>query len=357
MEKHLLRPATSYEKEQISLHLGTTVKAIDRKEKALLLEEGRTQAYDKLVLATGARPLVPAIRGLETASNLFVLRTAQDAMAIRQAFQANPTKRVVVIGGGYIGLETAASLRKLGADVTVLEREDRVLARVTAPELSAFFEQLHAAHGVNVFTGKNVQTIESGQEAQSDIVCKDGSRYSADLIVVGVGIRVNTELAEAAGLEIENGIRVDQTARTSDPDIYAIGDCTYHYNPQYDRFVRLESVPNALEQAKVAAAAIGGKNPVYDSLPWFWSDQFDVKLQLVGLSEGYTEALVRTETGKEHRFSVWYFRNDTLLAVDAVNFPKAYVMGMRLIKSGQKINQANLRDPSVEFSPANLLVE
>ncbi|WP_373400657.1 FAD-dependent oxidoreductase [Algoriphagus halophilus] len=208
-----------------------------------------------------------------------------------------------MIGGGYIGLETAASLRKLGAKVTVLERESRVLARVTAPEMSSFFESLHAANGVSIHCNKQVISItEDGEKVQ--VICENGSSFPADLLVLGVGIQVNSELASAAGLQIENGIRVDETSCTNDPNIYAIGDCTDHFNPHYKRYLRLECVQNAVDQAKIAAGAICGKDVFYDAIPWFWSDQYEVKLQLVGLSAGYNEAVLRKNQS-------WFFPSGT----------------------------------------------
>lgn len=354
IENNALKSVQAYEKENISLNLGVKVAAINRTEKTITLDDGRLQPYDKLVIATGARPLMPPIQGIEKANNLYPLRTAADVDNIRAAFNRLPQQRVVIIGGGYIGLETAASMKKLGAEVTVLEREPRILARVTAPEMSEFFQNLHAQHKVDVFTGKNVISIETAQSSNR-VVCSDGSEYPADIIIVGVGIRVNLELAEDAGLEIENGIRVDPTACTSDENIYAIGDCSFHHNPHYDRNIRLESVQNAVDQAKVAAAAICGKTPTYDTIPWFWSDQYDVKLQMVGLSTGYNDILIRMEESETHKFSVWYFNDDTLLAVDAINHAKAYVLGTKFIKSGEKLDKAKIKDIGVELKPANLL--
>ena len=326
------------------------------KNKSIVLETGKGHSYDKLVIATGARPIIPAISGLTTATNVFTMRTAEDSNAIRAAVASNERTRVVVIGGGYIGLETAASLKKLGADVTVLEREERILARVTAPEMSTFFQMLHTENGVDVLANKNVISIETKADL-NEIICSDNTRYKADIIIVGVGINVNMELAEEAGLRIENGIRVAATAQTNDNDIYAIGDCTYHHNPHYDRFVRLESVQNAVDQAKVAAANICEKVTTYDSLPWFWSDQYDVKLQMVGLSQGYDQTVTRKEVGAGNSLSTWYFKGNTLLAVDAVNNAKAYVYGTKFIKGGQKLNKSKLADPTTEFKPINLLAE
>lgn len=354
IQSNALKSLQAYEKENISLNLGVKVAAINRTENTITLDDGTLQAYDKLVLATGARPLMPPIQGIETASHLYPLRTAADVDNIRAAINRKPQQKVVIIGGGYIGLETAASMKKLGAEVTVLEREPRILARVTAPEMSEFFQTLHAENQVDVFTGKNVISIET-EQSSNRVLCSDGSEYPADIIIVGVGIRVNLELAEDAGLEIENGIRVDQQARTNDVNIYAIGDCSFHHNPHYGCDIRLESVQNAVDQSKVAAAAICGKTANYDTIPWFWSDQYDVKLQMVGLSTGYNNLLIRKEDSDTHKFSVWYFHNDTLLAVDAVNNAKAYVLGTKFIKSGEKLDKAKLEDNTVDLKPANLL--
>ncbi len=356
IEKNALKSAESYQKSRIELKLGHSVSMVNRSEKNITLDNGDVQAYDTLVLATGARPIIPPIDGLKEASNVFALRTANDVEQIRKAMNAEGSqKNVVVIGGGYIGLETAASLKKLGANVTVLEREERILARVTAPEMSDFFEKLHAANDVAVLTNKNVVAITK-DGALNRIECADSTSYEADIIIVGVGIHVNLELAKEAGLEIENGIKVDQEAKAA-TDIYAIGDCTYHYNPHYDRFIRLESVQNAVDQAKIAAAAICDKKPVYNTIPWFWSDQYDVKLQMVGLSTGYNKLVKRIEEGAANKFSIWYFKDDELLAVDAVNNAKAYVLGTKFIKNKNTIDQLKLADPNSVFKPANLILE
>ncbi|RJE72468.1 NAD(P)/FAD-dependent oxidoreductase [Reichenbachiella sp. MSK19-1] len=353
IEKHSLKSPESYEKEHIELCLGVGISSINRDTKTITLDTGETQVYDQLVLATGARPLIPPIPGMDTAHQLYPLRTAHDVQQIKAALGDGKGKRAVIIGGGYIGLEIAASMKKLGAEVTVLEREARVLARVTAPEMSAFFQQLHTEQGVDVLTNKNVVTIAT-EGADNIVHCSDGSQYPADLIVVGVGIRVNLELAKDAGLEIENGIKVNAQTQTSDTAIYAIGDCSFHHNPLYKRWVRLESVQNAVDQAKVAAAVIAGKQASYNSLPWFWSDQFDVKLQMVGLSEGYDELLIREEEG-ERKFSAWYFRGDQLLAVDAVNNAKAYVIGTKFIKEDKQVDKGKLIDTDVPLKPADLI--
>lgn len=350
-----LKSRESYEREQIHLHLGIKVIGLDANKKTLYLGDGSQATYDKLVLATGARALMPTIAGLEKAKNTFPLRTMADVEGIRKAVNEASDKKIVVIGGGYIGLEIAASLKKLGANVIVLEREERILARVTVSEMSAFFHSLHEKNGVKIFVGKEVTGVET-EGGLNTVHCEDGTSYPADVIIVGVGITVNTELAKEADLSLENGIKVDATARTSNADIYAIGDCTYHHNPHYDRHVRLESVQNAVDQAKVAAAAICGKDIEYNAIPWFWSDQYDVKLQIVGLTEGFDTKIIRREEKQQPCFSIWYFSKDRLLAVDAVNNAKAFVLGTKFIKSGERVDQKKLADSGAPLKPAELVL-
>lgn len=352
---NLLKSEESYQKENISLNLGISVNSINRENKTITLSDGNHQSYDMLVLATGARPIIPPIPGIEKAKNLYPLRTSADATNIRNAFQNSVHKQVVIIGGGYIGLETAASIKKLGGSVTVLERESRILARVTAPEMSDFFMKLHIENGVEILTDKNVISFEV-KNGVNTINCSDGSFFIADIIIIGVGVRVNLELAKESGITIENGILVDETACTNDAAVYAIGDCTFHFNPHYNRNLRLESVQNAVDQAKIAAAAICGKNPTYNSIPWFWSDQFDVKLQMVGLSEGYNQLFIRKEKSETTKTSIWYFKDDTLLAVDAINNPKAFVLGTKFIKDRSKIDKIKLVDSTIPFKPVDLLI-
>lgn len=349
-----LKPSESYKKANIDLQLGIEVLSIDRDQKLVRLKDGKAQHYDKLVLATGARPFIPPIEGIRKAKHVFTIRWAQDSLLLKKQLQKKPGSRVVIIGAGYIGLETAAALCELGAKVLVLERDNRVLARVTTPQLSGFFQGLHTQHGVQIFPNKNVVSIDTSG-AVDRVLCKDGSTYEADLIIVGVGVQVNKELAEAAGIAVEDGILVDSTTQTNIPDIYAVGDCTLHFNPHYQRKIRLESVQNAVDQAKVSAANICGQAISYDAIPWFWSDQYDVKLQMVGLSNGYDQAILRKELDKERCFSIWYFKAGQLVAVDAVNHPKAYVLGTKFIKSGQKISLTNLADPEQVLHPSNLI--
>ena len=353
IEQHRLKTAQAYEDENIELRLGTGVLSINRDEKRLILNDGTSQKYDKLVLAVGSSPVVPNILGLDAVSNVFTLRTADDAFKIKSSILSQQDASVVVIGGGYIGLEIAASLKKLGAKVTILEREERILARVTSPELSQYFMDLHSSHEVDILTNKNAVSIsESGNSSM--IECQDGSKYDATMIIVGVGIRVNDFLARSCGLDIDNGIKVNEAAQTNDPDIYAIGDCTNHYNLHYGRWIRLESVQNAVDQAKVAAANISGKNAVYNSVPWFWSDQYYVKLQIVGMETGYNEVIAREES-EDSKFSCWFFKDEELLAVHAINNAKAYVIGTKFIKERKAVNKKKLKDASIDLKSVHLL--
>ncbi|TXF87918.1 NAD(P)/FAD-dependent oxidoreductase [Neolewinella aurantiaca] len=355
VEESLLKAAASYETEQIGLHRGVSVRAIERSAKRIELADGTRHAYDKLILATGASPFIPPITGLKGSDKVFPLRTAADARGIRAAFMNSRGKNVVIIGGGYIGLEAAASLRKLGGEVTVLERENRVLARVTSPEMSAFFTDLHTQKGVAIATEHNVSSVEQHGDSLT-VVCAGGLRFSADLVIVGVGVRVNTELARSAGLKNSNGILVDGRMLTSDPDIYAIGDCTSFHHPRYGREIRLESVQNAVDQAKVAAANICGSSTAYDAIPWFWSDQYEVKLQMCGIAAGYNRVIVRNEADSTPcKRSLWYFTDDQLVAVDAVNHARAYMLGMKILKEGRSPAPEKLADPEVELHPRSIM--
>ncbi len=355
IENYCLKPLESYQKENIELRLDTKIIEINKIDKYVVSENGDIQEYDFLVLATGSQPIIPKIDGISESENVFTLRNANDVLRIKEAIQIPEKNKVIIIGGGYIGLEIGATLKKLGASVIILEREKRILARVTAPEISDFFQNLHLKHGVSIFTDKNVISIKN-QGNLNQIICEDGSKYEANSIIVGVGVQVNLVLAKSIGLEIENGIKVDAQCRTSDENIFAIGDCTEHHNLFYNRFIRLESVQNANDQAKIAAATICGKQVVYDSIPWFWSDQFDIKLQMVGLSFGYNELIIRTETD-ENKLSAWYFLDDKLIAVDTINHAKAYVLGTKFIKEKKIINKTILRENSTSLTTENLLLQ
>ena len=342
-EQILIRPATIYNKCDIGITMGVTAATIDRRNKQLQLEDGMTMDYDKLVLTTGARVRKIDIPGVDL-DGVFYLRDLNDAQQIKLSTGAN--KRAVIIGGGYIGLETASALRKLGMQVTVLEAMPRILQRVTAPEVAAFYARIHKEEGVEIVA--DVQAISiSGDKQVESVQCHNGTEYKADLVIIGVGVIPNTALAEQAGLTIDNGIVVDEYARTSDENILAAGDCTSHYNPIYQRHLRLESVQNALDQATVAASTICGNLKPYSALPWFWSDQYDLKLQIAGLSQGYTDVVVRGDIEGSRSFAAFYMRECKLLAVDAVNRPQDFMVGKRLILQGNQIDPGQLADDNL----------
>ncbi|MCV6614626.1 MAG: FAD-dependent oxidoreductase [Cellvibrionaceae bacterium] len=348
LQQILIRPEAAYEKADIKLRLGLRVETIDRANKTLQLSNGESLAYDKLALCTGSRPRQVPIPGAEL-KGVHYLRTVDDIEAIRADLKDNA--KVAIIGGGYIGLETAAALKQLGAEVTVLEMMERILQRVTAPQISEFYQRLHTDAGVNIVTGTGVDKI-NGDGRVSGVSCSDGQQLAADIVIIGAGIVPNTELAEAAGLAIDNGIAVNQYACTQDPDIVAAGDCASYPHQLIGARVRLESVPNAAEMAKTAAASICGKQLDNHSHPWFWSDQYDIKLQIAGFNLGYDRVLVRGDSDSKC-FSVWYFKGQQLLAADCINNPKEFMQAKQLLANNINPSDAQITDP--EFDLKTLL--
>lgn len=338
----LIRGADFYEKQHIRL-LNATVEAIHRSAKRVSLSTGDTLTYTKLALCTGARPRRLPTPGVDL-PGIHYLRTAADVELIRAA--ATPGRRVVIVGGGYIGLETAASLCSLGMNVTVLEATERVLERVTAPEVSAFYTRIHNGEGVEIRTHALVEAF-FGNGGVQEVVLADGEPIPADLVIVGVGVVPNTELASAAGLSVDNGIVIDDQARTSDPDIVAAGDCTSHTMARYGSRIRLESVSSAGEQAKIAAATICGKHSAIAALPWFWSDQYDLKLQIAGLNAGYDEVLLSGDPSRERDFSCFYFREGELIAADCVNRPRDFMSSKRAISQQLRVDRSELLAGSI----------
>jgi 3-phenylpropionate/trans-cinnamate dioxygenase ferredoxin reductase component len=344
----LIRPAAFYEKSNIDLVLGNQVTAIDREAKVITLHDGGSIPYTKLALTTGARVRKLALPGHEL-DGVFYLRDLSDVDRIRGF--VGKGKSAVIIGGGYIGLETAASLRKLGMEVTVLEALPRVLQRVTAPEVSAFYTRVHGEEGVKIITEAAVESLQGAASVEA-VSLADGTKLKADMVIIGVGVIPATELAEAAGLDVDNGIVVDEFARTSDHDIVAVGDCTNHYNPIYDRRLRLESVQNATDQAKTAANTLCGKLEPYNTLPWFWSDQYDLKLQIAGLSQGFDQVVIRGDSESGRSFAAFYFQEGRLIAVDAINRPKEFMSTRRALASGKSADAAQLGDDSTDIQQA-----
>ncbi len=339
----MIRPPAFYEKARVHFTLGVRVDAIDRAKHRILLDDGEAMPYQKLVLTTGSRVRKLPVPGAEL-PGVFYVRTISDVEQIRGYMGAG--KKAVIIGGGYIGLECAAVLASSGMDVTILEAMDRVLERVTSEEISNFYTRVHTEEGVAVVTSARVTRIEGATDVER-VVCEDGAVFEADLVIVGIGILPETELAEGAGLEVDNGIVVNEFAQTSDPDILAAGDCTRHFNPIYERYLRLESVQNARDQATTAAATICGNSKAYNALPWFWSDQYDIKLQIAGLCEGYDQVVLRGDPTSGRSFAAFYLREGRLLAVDAINKPQEFMLGKRLIMDKVKVDQTRLADDTI----------
>lgn len=353
----LIKPQAAYDRAEVEILSGVHVTSIDRSRRSVQLADGRELEYAKLVIATGGRPRpldVPQASAAAGCDNFHYMRTLDHGERIRAQFAAG--RKLVVVGGGYIGLEVAAAAIQQGMQVTVLEALPRVLQRVTAAELSAYYERKHREAGVEIRTGVQVADLEvdAANNTVTAVLCNDGTRVPADLVVVGIGLIPNTELAAAAGLEADNGILVNEYAQTSDPDIYAAGDCTNHPNALLGYRLRLESVPNALEQARAAAAAINGNLKAYASVPWFWSDQYELKLKMVGLSQGYEQLVLRGEPQSDS-FSAFYLKDGKVLAADTVNRPQDFVAAKRLIGESLPVTAEQLADdskPLKELLPA-----
>jgi 3-phenylpropionate/trans-cinnamate dioxygenase ferredoxin reductase component len=321
-----LRPEKFWRDQDVTLDLGTRVAAIDRTRRCVAVAGGREIDYGTLVFATGTSARMPPIPGIAQAG-VHVVRRIDDVAQLRPALDAS--RRVVIIGGGYIGLEVAAVVRGEGRDVVVLEALDRVLRRVTGPVVSDFYERYHRERGVHIRLGVTIAAIE-GEGRVAAVRLTPDERLPADLVLVATGARANDELARAAGIACDDGILVGDQARTDSPDIYAIGDCTRFPSRRYGRRLRLESVQNAIDQAKAAAASILGKPQPYDPVPWFWSDQYDLKLQMAGISDGFDRADTVGDPATK-RFSVEYRRHGRLIAVDAINDARAHMMARRRI--------------------------
>jgi len=341
-ERLQLRPPEVYAEEQIALLTGTRAVWIDRANRRVRLEGGRELSYDALVLATGARPRMLKLAGADLAGS-HVVRTVADIDGFKDKFQAGA--KLVVIGAGYIGLETAAVARQRGLDVTVIESAVRPLARVTCPEVAGFWLDEHTSKGVRFMLSAQPALIK-GVERVTGVRLADGSEIAADLVIAGIGVTPETTLAQQCSLTVEDGIVTDRQCRTADDAIYAIGDCARRPMVHYDnRMARLESVHNAVEGAKIVAAAILGRDPPTEEAPWFWSDQYDLKFQIAGLFQGY-DRIVRRGDPAERAFAAFYFKAGRLIAVDAVNRPAEYLGAKLLIQTGRSVAPAVLEDSS-----------
>ena len=345
LEALLLRPESFYAEHGIELRTGVTAIAIDPPARTVTFADGTVEPYDALILATGSTARRLAIPGADR-PDLMELRTLADAERLKGVL--GPGHRLAIVGGGYVGLEAAASARALGAEAVVIERMDRVLARVASETLSTFFTARHRSEGVEILTGAEVMAFED-----AGVRLADGRLIEADSVLVGVGALASDGLARAAGLECGNGVVVDEHARTSDPAIWAIGDATFRPIPVHGgRRHRLESVPNALEQAKQAASAIVGRPAPAPEVPWFWSDQYELKLQIAGLPDGADRQIVRGDPGvigEGASFAVFHLEGDRILCVEAVNAPAEFMAGRMMIGKATPVDAAKLADVSVSM--------
>jgi 3-phenylpropionate/trans-cinnamate dioxygenase ferredoxin reductase component len=344
-ERLLIRNQERYARQGVELRLGCRALEIDREARRVRLEDGTCIAYDALLLATGSRPRALPVPGTDL-HGVHYLRTLADANAMQASLET--ARRIVIVGGGYIGLEVAATCRQTGREVTVLEQAERLMQRVVCSAVSAFYESEHVRRGSRIQCNTRVKAIAArpGTRRVGAVLCEDGSEHLADVVLVGVGVIPNDELAAAAGLACSNGVTVDAYCRTSDPCIYAAGDCTNHPSPRYDARVRLESVDNAFEQATTAALNMMGERTLHDKVPWFWSDQYDLKLVTVGLSTGYDKVVMRGSVASRS-FSMCYLREGELIAVDTVNNSKDQMSARKIIGARARPNLDLLPDAAV----------
>ncbi len=342
IERVYLRPQKFYDDKHIDVHTGVSVDRIDRTAKSVHTSAGDTIGYDHLIIATGSRARKLTIEG-STLGGIHYLRSVADVDAIRG--EMAPGKKLVIVGGGYIGLEVASVTVVAGLEVHVIEMEARILQRVTTPDMSAYYHQLHTSRGVHIHVGTGVQGF-SGSGGRVTAVLAGNKSFPADLVIVGIGIIPNIEIAKEAGITCENGIVVDEHCRTNDPNIYAIGDCTNHPNPLLGRRLRLESVPNAMEQARVASANIRGDAKTYSAIPWFWSDQYELKLQMVGFSSDGNQQVLRGDK-TANQFAVFYLKDGIVVAADAVNSPKEFMLCKQMI--GKPVDAVKLADPAQDL--------
>jgi 3-phenylpropionate/trans-cinnamate dioxygenase ferredoxin reductase subunit len=338
--KHLyLKSENFYKRNSIRILKGQEVKKIDRQEKHLKLENGNQLDFENLVLATGS--LLTKINTGCNGSNINYLRSIEDAIKLKNNLLNK--KSVTIIGAGYIGLEVASSAIKHKLKTTIIEMEDSVMKRSVSNDVSNFFEYQHSKHGVKFLFNRSVNSIKNFK-GRKEIVCNDGTVIHSDFVVVGVGVKPNMELAEEIGLECNNGIIVDENGVTNDPNIYAVGDCTNQFNKLYKKRLHFESVQNCIDQSNTVASSITGNHKPFVAVPWFWSDQYDLKLQIVGIREQYDEKIIRGNI-KERKFSVLYLRNRKLISIECINQPKDFIASKKLIQQKKALKQSYLANP------------
>lgn len=325
-EKLLLRPRSFFADSDIEIRTGVIAQRLRLPDRAVDFSDGRSIGFDQLVIATGGRPRQLNIPGADL-PQVHYLRTLTDVNRIRKSMVANA--RMVLIGGGYIGLEVGAIARQMGLDVTILEAAPQLLARITGPLVAGFYSELHQKNGVAVHCGTSAASIESAENGVR-VVCNSGHAYGADLVIIAVGMEPNIDLALNAGIVCNKGIITDDFCRTSVPDIYAAGDCSEHRSSFYDTQMNLQSVPNAIEQGRTAAAAICGKGKPLKHVPWFWSDQYDIKLQSAGVMGGHDQIIVRGDP-QDRSFATFYLKGQRLIAIDAINRPEEFSLSKEWI--------------------------
>lgn len=346
-EKLFFKPESFYKEQNISFHSSASVSSIDTDLKEITADNS-TFSFDYLVFATGASPRLLSMPNAD-AENLFYLRKISDVLEIHS--QLESAKEIVLIGGGYIGLEVASAMTELGLNVTILEAEERILKRVTSPELSSFYQTVHEAKGVSIICNAKVSGLIADNQMIKCVELESGKKILADAVIVGIGAIPNTQLAEDAGLDCSNGITTDQYCRTSNPYVLAAGDCTNSFNALLNQSIRLESVPNSLSQAKVVSSSIIGNELYNKELPWFWSDQYDLKLQMAGLSSGYDESVILGDTDAA-KFIACYGKDGHLIAVDSVNQSKQFMLFKRALSNGFKLKMSLIKNK--DFQPESI---
>ena len=347
IEKMSFKSADFYEEQKISINLDTQINSIDLTSNHAITEDASFN-YDYLVFATGASPRLLPMENADS-KNLFYLRQITDVLSMHK--QITPHKEIVLIGGGYIGLEVASAMIELGLKVTILEAEERILQRVTSPEVSQFFNDYHSKKGVRIICNAKVTNLNAENQMINSVSLESGETLAADIVLVGIGAIPNTQLAASIGLECDNGIKTDQYCRTSIPNILAVGDCTSSFNSLYNKEFRLESVPNALAQSKVASSSILGNELFNNEMPWFWSDQYDLKLQMAGLSSGYDECHIIGDTDSAE-FIACYGKEGYLIALDSVNQSKQFMLFKKALGNGFKLEMSLIKDKN--FQPESI---
>ena len=346
-EKLSFKSSNFYEEQNISIHLNTRINAID-------LELSNAKAkdnlfdFDYLVFATGASPRLLPIENAD-AKNLFYLRQITDVISIHESIGS--AKNIVLIGGGYIGLEVASAMIELELNVTILEAEERILQRVTSPEVSKFYSDFHSKKGVEIICNAKIASLNAENKMINAVLLESGESIAADIVLAGIGAIPNTQLADSIGLDCSNGIKTDQYCRTSIPNILAVGDCTSSFNALFNQELRLESVPNALAQSKVASSSIVGNELINNEMPWFWSDQYDLKLQMAGLSSGYDECHIIGDIDSAE-FIACYGKNGHLIAVDSVNQSKQFMLFKKALGNGFQLEMSLTKDKN--FQPESI---